>query len=87
MYNALQDIGRSAQLASIFADWCVAHVNEATNCYTIQNPAAATYKIHTSGAWMTSDGHALFALGTNAGSIVFVKMPPFGIQGILLIIH
>ena len=79
--NILQDIGRSTHLASIFVEWSVAHVNEATNCYTVQQPAAASYRLQTAGAWMTGDGHALFALATNAGSIVFIKMPPFGIQG------
>ena len=78
----MQDVIGGSTLNSIFSDWSVAHVNETANTYTIQQPAGSTYRHHTAATWMTADGSALFALATNTGKIVFVKMPPFGIQGL-----
>ncbi len=56
-------------------------MNEAMNCYTIQQPASGDYQIHISAAWLMADGGALFALATNVGSILLIKMPSYGIQG------
>ncbi len=79
--HASQDLTHGSVLPSIFADWSVAHGNEAVNTHALQQPAGGAYKLHTAAAWVANDGHALFALATNAGAVLFVKMPPFGIQG------
>ncbi len=45
------------------------------------NPSGQTAnQISAAASWLTNEGEALFAIATTAGSVVVVKMPPYGIQ-------
>ncbi|XP_038053213.1 nuclear pore complex protein Nup160-like isoform X2 [Patiria miniata] len=72
-----------ASLPSIFADVSIASIRDTTNFHVIGQGGSATYEFQTSSSWLTSEGEAMFALATNAGSVVVVKLPPIGIQGIV----
>ncbi|XP_041365360.1 nuclear pore complex protein Nup160-like [Gigantopelta aegis] len=49
------------------------------------NPSGNTsYSVLTAATYVTGDGDALFALGTSTGGVVLVRMPPAGLQGIVM---
>ncbi|XP_064635378.1 nuclear pore complex protein Nup160-like isoform X2 [Lineus longissimus] len=57
---------------SIFHD---ASINKVAS-HPIQTNGNPAYQIHTSATWLTTEGDSLFAMATNTGSILLIKMPP-----------
>ncbi|XP_022094945.1 nuclear pore complex protein Nup160-like isoform X2 [Acanthaster planci] len=74
---------RNSSLPSIFADVSIASIRDAANFHVIGQGGSAAYEFQTSSSWLTNDGEVMFALATNTGSVVLVKLPPIGIQGIV----
>ncbi len=70
--------GTEHSVPSIFAD---VSVSSSQDSHCLQLTATPGYAIHSSAAWLTNEDEALFALATNVGTILLVKMPPYGIQG------
>ncbi|XP_013393121.1 nuclear pore complex protein Nup160-like isoform X1 [Lingula anatina] len=68
---------------SIFTDASVVNLCEPSDCHSISPVSNVAYSLHAAGAWLTTEGEALFALATSTGSILFIKLPPKGIQGIV----
>ena len=68
-------------LPSIFADVSIKTAQQAGNSHIINMSGGPAYNVHAAAAWLTNDDEALFALATNLGSILLVKMPPYRIQG------
>ncbi|XP_071795537.1 nuclear pore complex protein Nup160-like [Asterias amurensis] len=70
-------------LPSIFADISVANFRDATNFHVMGQGGSTSYEFQTVSSWLTGDGEAVFALATTAGSVILVKLPPIGVQGII----
>ena len=73
--------GTRQSTPSILADVSVASAREPTNSHLLRSVGGTVYQVHTAAAWLTPQGQALFALATNTGSILLVKLPLYGIQG------
>ena len=71
---------------SILSDASLASARDHTNTYLLTSPPGSVHHITTAAACLTSDGEGLFALPTNTGSILLVKLPPYGIQGTLSVL-
>jgi hypothetical protein len=66
---------------SIFYDASLAGATDAKNVHMLNPGGAITAQLHTAATHLTNDSEALFALASNIGSIVLVRMPALGIQG------
>ena len=73
--------GSQKNAASILSDASLASARDHTNTYLLTATAGMVYRVHTAAAWLTNEGEGLFALATSTGSILLVKLPPYGIQG------
>ncbi|XP_070567013.1 nuclear pore complex protein Nup160-like [Ptychodera flava] len=69
-------------MPSIFADISVAMIQDHSNRQFLSQGGGQVHEPYTSASWVTNEGEAVFALATNVGSILVVKLPPQGIQGI-----
>ncbi|XP_072022544.1 nuclear pore complex protein Nup160-like [Amphiura filiformis] len=81
--HRMEPYGGESSVPSVFADVSLAQFRESTNCYVISHSASQSYEFHTSASWLTNEGEALFAMATNVGSVVLIKLAPMGIQGIV----
>ena len=70
-------------MASIFSDASVAPAQDPLNCHTLTHAASAVPapNVTAGAAWLSSDGEALFAMATDAGTVLLVKLPRVGIAG------
>ena len=73
--------GQQKNAASILSDAALASARDHTSSYLLMSTAGTVYRVHTAAAWLTNDGEGLFALATNTGSVLLIKLPPYGIQG------
>ncbi|CAH1786774.1 unnamed protein product, partial [Owenia fusiformis] len=69
---------------SIFMDASINTVRDPANLYSVCHSGTQSYQIHTATSWLTGEGEALFGMATNTGSILLIKLPSYGIQGIVL---
>ena len=66
---------------SIFYDASLATATDARNLHMLNPGGSIAAHLLSATSCVTGDGEAMFALGTNAGSILLLKMPPVGITG------
>ena len=76
-------MGPEQRMASIFSDASVAPAQDPLNCHTLTHAASAVPapNVTAGAAWLSSDGEALFAMATDAGTVLLVKLPRVGIAG------
>ena len=82
-----EPFGGDSNVPSIFADVSLAQFRESTNFHVISQSGTQSYEFHASASWLTNEGEALFAMATNVGSVVLIKLAPMGIQGTVLSIN
>ena len=78
-----------ATLPSIFTDASVVRAQDPAHSLNF-NQSGPTFAAVTSTTWLTSDGHAMFAISTTGGTVLLVRLPPLGMQGeldTLMVIH
>lgn len=66
---------------SIFYDASLATATDTKNLHMLNPGGSITAHLLSATSCVTGEGEAMFALGTNAGSILLLKMPPVGITG------
>ncbi|XP_019626298.1 PREDICTED: nuclear pore complex protein Nup160-like isoform X3 [Branchiostoma belcheri] len=78
---ARMDYGGDFGIPSVFADLSLAELRNENNFHLL-NQSPSNYP-HLGATWLTNEGEALFAMATIGGSILLVKLPQYGIQGIV----
>eukprot|EP00058_Branchiostoma_floridae_P011934 XP_002597422.1 hypothetical protein BRAFLDRAFT_122633 [Branchiostoma floridae] len=78
---ARMDYGGDYGIPSVFADLSLAELRNEANFHLL-NQSPSNYP-HLGATWLTNEGEALFAMATIGGSILLVKLPQYGIQGIV----
>lgn len=82
--SCFQDLGyvpTDHPVPSLFYDASIASSLDPRNTHMINPGGSITSHYHTAASYHTQEGEALFALASSSGSILLVKMPPLGIQG------
>ncbi|XP_070200542.1 nuclear pore complex protein Nup160-like isoform X2 [Littorina saxatilis] len=69
---------------SIFYDASLATATDAKNLHMLNPGGSITAHLISAATCISGEGEAMFALGTNAGSILLLKMPPVGITGVVI---
>lgn len=69
---------------SIFYDASLASASDLKNMHMINPGGSIGGHLLSASSAVTADGQALFAVGTTAGSILTLKMPPLGISGVVI---
>ncbi|CAH1256707.1 NUP160 [Branchiostoma lanceolatum] len=78
---ARMDYGGDYGIPSVFADLSLAELRNEANFHLL-NQSPSNYP-HLGATWLTNEGEGLFAMATIGGSILLVKLPQYGIQGIV----
>ncbi|XP_078662026.1 nuclear pore complex protein Nup160-like [Branchiostoma floridae x Branchiostoma belcheri] len=78
---ARMDYGGDFGIPSVFVDLSLAELRNENNFHLL-NQSPSNYP-HLGATWLTNEGEALFAMATIGGSILLVKLPQYGIQGIV----
>ena len=66
---------------SIFYDALLQTATDARNMHMLNPGGSIAAHLLSAASCVTVDGDAVFALGTNTGSILLLKMPPVGVSG------
>jgi hypothetical protein len=69
---------------SIFYDASLSTATDPRNMHMINPGGSIAAHLLSAASCVTAEADALFALGTNAGSVVLLKMPPVGISGVVI---
>ncbi|XP_076451143.1 nuclear pore complex protein Nup160-like [Babylonia areolata] len=69
---------------SIFFDASLGTATDSKNLHLLNPGGSITAHLVSAASCLNGEGEALFALGTNAGTILLLKMPPVGITGVVI---
>ncbi|KAL8614434.1 hypothetical protein ACOMHN_007770 [Nucella lapillus] len=69
---------------SIFFDASLTTATDSKNLHLLNPGGSITAHLVSAASCVNGEGEALFALGTNAGTILLLKMPPVGISGVVI---
>ena len=66
---------------SIFSEASLQSITDPTGSHILGSTGIPICSVHLASSAMSATGEALFALATNAGSVVMIKLPPYGLPG------
>lgn len=66
---------------SIFYDASLSTATDSKNMHMLNPGGSITTHLLSATSFVNNDGEAVFALATSAGSIILLKLPPFGVTG------
>ncbi|XP_055957883.1 nuclear pore complex protein Nup160 [Patella vulgata] len=74
----------NAPSPSIFYDVSFVNTTDSRNMFLLNPSSTITTHLTTAATYVDSNGEALFCLSAETGGTILVKMPPLGVQGVVL---